>query len=121
MSEDMLRIAVRKVEKENLQERVTVKVGDICKMDFPDEIFDFALAEGDPLSYCSNSDKVVSEFYRVLKPKCFAVAGVDNTYSLVRSTIIHQQNVPSAFRVLREKDITQSRAASIGGRSRRKI
>ncbi|MEM3629180.1 MAG: methyltransferase domain-containing protein [Candidatus Bathyarchaeia archaeon] len=103
ISEDMLKIAVRKVEEEGLRERITVKVGNICNMDLPNESFDFVLAEGDPLSYCGDPDKAVSEFHRILKPKCFVVAGVDNAYTAIRSAIIHQQDTASALKVLRGK------------------
>jgi ubiquinone/menaquinone biosynthesis C-methylase UbiE len=103
ISEDMLKIAIKKVEMEGLRERITVKVGDICKIDFPNESFNFVLAEGDPISYCSNPDKAVSEFHRVLKPKGFAVAGVDNTYTAIRGAIIHYQDMASALKVLEEK------------------
>lgn len=103
ISEDMLKVASRKVKVEGLEERISTKRGDICKMDFPDESFDFVLAEGDPISYCSDPDKAISEIYRVLKPKCFTAAGVDNTYTAVRSAIIHHQDAASAIKALREK------------------
>ncbi len=103
ISEDMLKIAIRKVKAEGLDDSISVECGDICKMDFPAESFDFVLAEGDPISYCSDPDKAVSEIYRVLKPKCFAVAGVDNTYTAVRGAIIHHQDAVLALKALREK------------------
>ena len=103
ISDEMLKVAVRKIEKENLQERINVKRGDVCKMDFPNEHFDFVLAEGDLISYCSDPERAVSEIRRVLKPNCFAVAGVDNAYSAIRGAIINYQDMASALRVLKEK------------------
>lgn len=102
ISEDMLKIAARKVEEEGLRERVTVKVGDICKIDLPDESFDFILAEGDPISYCTDPPKAVAEFHRLLKPGCFLIAGVDNLYTAIRGAIM-EGDITSALEVLKEK------------------
>jgi SAM-dependent methyltransferase len=47
---------------------------------FGDNSFDFVLAEGDPISYCSDPDLAVKELDRVLKPGHYLSAGVDSYY-----------------------------------------
>jgi ubiquinone/menaquinone biosynthesis C-methylase UbiE len=102
ISDEMLKVAVRKIERENLHGRISVKRGDVCKMDFPSEHFDFILAEGDPISYCSDPNKAISEIHRVLKTDHYAVAGVDNAFTAIRQAIIQYQDITSALKVLKE-------------------
>lgn len=80
ISQDMLKVASAKVRKSGLQDRVSFRRGDICNVPFNDNSFDFVLAEGDPISYCSDPDLAVKELGRVLKPNCYLSAGVDSYY-----------------------------------------
>jgi len=73
-----------------LKNMVVFKEGDICEIDFPEDSFDFVLAEGDPISYCSNPDKAAGELARVLKPECFMAAGVDSLFSIVRGMLVRK-------------------------------
>ena len=50
ISEGMLRVAREKVKKNNLEDRIIIKQGDIHHLDFPDNYFDFVLAMG--IEYC---------------------------------------------------------------------
>ena len=102
ISREMLEVARRKIRAEGLEDLVEIRQGDVCKIDYPDETFDFVLAEGDPISYCSNPLKAVSEIYRVLKHGCYAVAGVDSLYAVIRRILYHEQDVDKALRVLEE-------------------
>ena len=73
MSPKMLEVAERRIREKNLQNLIQTKLGDICEIDFPDNFFDFILAENDPISYCSDPKKAVRELSRVLKPGAICV------------------------------------------------
>jgi len=105
ISKEMLDVTLGKVKERRLEELVRVKEGDICDIDFPDNHFDFVLAEGDPISYCSNPDRAVKELSRVLKPNCFIAAGVDSLFSIVRRELRAKQDVENAIKILQEKRI----------------
>lgn len=92
ISQEMLNVASSKVIESGLEKHVSFRQGDICHMPFADGAFDFALAEGDPISYCSNPDLAVEELSRVLKPKCYLSAGVDSLYYTLRR-MLNQPNV----------------------------
>lgn len=80
ISKGMLRQARLKLEEKAIK-TVTLKRVDITDMSlFPDKKFDMVLTQGDPLSYCGNAEKAVSEFYRVLKPEKYCIASVDSLY-----------------------------------------
>jgi len=84
ISKDMLNVASVKVKESGLGSKVSLREGDICRVPFADNTFDFVLAEGDPISYCSNPDLAVKELGRVLKPNCYLSAGVDSLYGILR-------------------------------------
>lgn len=87
LSKEMLRIAAKKAEKEGLSHLISTVEGDVRKIKFPENTFDFILAEGDPISYCGDPEKAVRELSRVLKPSCYISAGVDNIYSIIFSML----------------------------------
>ncbi len=93
ISKEMLQVAAGKAEDEGLSHLVSTFEGDIRKIRFSDDSFDFALAEGDPISYCRNPEKAVQELARVLKPGCYVSAGVDNVYSIAFS-MLNMENKP---------------------------
>jgi len=103
ISREMLDVALRKVKERNLEKLIHTKEGDICGIDYPDNYFDFVLAEGDPISYCSNPDKAVGELTRVLKPDCFISAGVDSLFSIARRRLSSKLDVDEALKILQEK------------------
>jgi ubiquinone/menaquinone biosynthesis C-methylase UbiE len=105
VSRDMLDVALRKVRERNLEESIQVNEGDVCDIGFPDNHFDFVLAEGDPISYCDNPDKAVEELSRVLKPDCFISAGVDSLFSIVRQMLSARLDIDYAMKILHEKRI----------------
>ena len=80
ISQEMLNVASAKAKESRLQDRVSFRQGDICNVPFGDNSFDFVLAEGDPISYCSDPDLGVKELGRVLKPNCYLSAGADSYY-----------------------------------------
>lgn len=102
ISNQMLDVARKKVKEKGLGHLVTFGEGDVCKLDHDDNSFDFVLAEGDPISYCSDPNRAVGELARVLKPDHFAAAGVDSLFSAVRWALV-DKGLDEAFRVLRER------------------
>jgi len=104
ISQDMLNVASIKVKESGLENNVSFRQGDICSLPFADNTFDFVLAEGDPLSYCSNPDLAVKELGRVLKPSCYLSAGVDGLYGTLRR-MLNQPDVDFErfHKVYREK------------------
>ncbi|MGD8930600.1 MAG: methyltransferase domain-containing protein, partial [Lysobacterales bacterium] len=67
LSEDMLSVAREKVTRENLQDRVTFKTGDLVHLPFDDNCFDVVLST---YSLCPVYDPVQGalELYRVTRP-----------------------------------------------------
>lgn len=58
---------------------------DITKMkEFPDNHFGLVLAEGDPVAYCGNPKKAISELTRVAKKGAFVIVSVDGFYATLR-------------------------------------
>lgn len=102
LSPEMLRIAERKIVERGLKDLIQTVQGDICDMGFPDESFDFILAEGDPISYCSDPWKAVRELARVLKPGRYICVGVDSLFSVIRHVVNLDGDLDEAFRILRE-------------------
>ena len=84
ISENMLKVAKRKIEAEELQDLVDTELVDIRDMScFPSNHFDVALAEGDPVSYCLDAEKAVRELSRVVKTNAYVVVSVDSKYSMI--------------------------------------
>ena len=88
ISKEMLSVAKQKIEKENLTSKIKIVEADIINMpEFENETFDLILAEGDPISYCSNPERAVSELSRVCKRNGFVVASVDNKITWIKRNL----------------------------------
>ena len=107
ISREMLLVAKEKLAREGLEDRVWLVEADICAMPFRPGVFDFALAEGDPISYCDNPGKAVRELNRVLKPGSYVQAGVDSLFAIVRG-LMYRGRIEEAWEVLREGRFTPS-------------
>jgi len=103
ISKEMLAVADAKVKKEGLRELVTTKEGDIRKLDFPSNSFDFVLAVGDAVSYCWDGDQAITELTRVLKPSSHIVVSVDSVYPLMIRRVVGDLNFDAAVRFLTER------------------
>lgn len=79
ISEGMLKVARRKIEERGLEGRISLVRGDLHALEFPDEHFDFVLAEG-VLEYCADLKRAFRELVQVLKPGGHLVASVDSLY-----------------------------------------
>jgi len=79
LSSGMLNAARRKIEMEDLQKQIEIVEADITNLKtFKAGTFDLTLAEGDPVSYCQNPIRAVSELARVTKRGGFVTVSVDN-------------------------------------------
>ncbi len=68
ISQSMLDQAERKFSELKLQPRVSNKLGDIQKLPFTDEHFDYVMCLGDAISFCPDVELAFSELVRVTKP-----------------------------------------------------
>ena len=113
ISDTMLNVAQRKIERENLQHKIETRLVDIRDMScFPPEHFDLVMAQGDPVSYCLDAEKAVSELARVVKTNGHVIISVDNKYAMIprfirektfdklteflRTGILEQEEIPGA-------------------------
>lgn len=79
ISQGMFEKAREKVRRLGLENRVEVRVADICDMpEFEDKRFAMVLCEGDPLSYCGDHEAAIRELARVVRPGGAVIASVDN-------------------------------------------
>lgn len=82
ISKGMLEKPKIKVNQFGLEKQIKIMISDICRMpEFPDDHFDMVLCQGDPLSYCGDYKKALSECVRVLKPGRVLIASVDSRAS----------------------------------------
>jgi len=106
ISKEMLKVAMQKAKKEKLENSVSLVQGDICRIPFVNNSCEFVLAEGDPISYCSNPKKAVNEISRVLKQNCFSAAGVDSLFATLRRMLNSEKvNLDEILAVFSEKRI----------------
>lgn len=102
ISTGMLDIARQKIAAKGLSERVNIQVSDITNMkEFMNGQFDYAFAEGDPVSYCSSPKKAISELARVTKRGGFVTVSVDNKYGWL-SEYIQMKDFAGVERILQD-------------------
>lgn len=84
VSPGMLQQTRERIEHEGLADRVTVREGDIYKLDFPDGSFDFVYTIRVLNQLASNADKLraIREMHRVLSPGGLLLFDVVNRHSL---------------------------------------
>jgi len=88
ISSGMLKIAEEKIKDQNLSGKIKIVKCDITNMnEFKDNTFDLTIAEGDPVSYCSNPDQAISEIARVTKKGCYITVSVDNKFTWFKRSI----------------------------------
>ncbi|MDI6917389.1 MAG: methyltransferase domain-containing protein [Thermoplasmatales archaeon] len=79
ISNNMLKAAEKKIERNNLSNKIRIVRADIKNMRmFQNEKFGLVLCEGDPLSYCGDYKKALKELVKVLKKRGHLIVSVDN-------------------------------------------
>jgi ubiquinone/menaquinone biosynthesis C-methylase UbiE len=81
VSEEMLEQAQAKIDREDLQEQVAVKAGDILNLDFHDETFDLVFCDH-TLFLFPDPSQAIRELTRVLKRSSTIVISAQNKYPL---------------------------------------
>ncbi|MCP4050569.1 MAG: methyltransferase domain-containing protein [bacterium] len=105
ISNGMLDIARQKIKNENLESKINIINADITNLNaFKNENFELSLAEGDPVSYCSNPQKAIAELSRVTKANGHITVSVDNKLHWA-SKFIKLGEIEKADEVL-EKEIS---------------
>ena len=85
ISEGMLEKAREKARELGLEDRIETAVSDIRDMpEYPDDHFAMVLCEGDPLGYCGDHAKAMTELVRVIRPGGRVIASVDNRPAALR-------------------------------------
>lgn len=106
ISEEMLKVAAKKIEKTGLQNRIIVKKGDIKETGYPDESFDMILCEH-TLFLFKEPDILIKELRRILKDKARLIISAQNRYAQSLSSLSDKpspENLDNAFKILlREK------------------
>lgn len=101
-AEGMLRVADKKVKEKGVQNRITIKKGDITRIDYADETFDMILCEH-ALFLFREPDIVLSELKRILKRNAPLIISAQNRYVQSLSSLQGKpsvDNVERAFKVL---------------------
>lgn len=91
VSEGMLRVAHEKIKDAGLERRITLKKGDITRLDYPDESFDLVLCEH-ALFVFANPEVVIRELVRVLKRNCPLIVSAQNKYPMALSFVPEELN-----------------------------
>jgi ubiquinone/menaquinone biosynthesis C-methylase UbiE len=79
ISEGMLKIAAKKAKREGLQNKITIKQGDIAKTGYTDETFDMILCEH-ALFLFREPNIVIKKLTRILRRKARLIISVHNRY-----------------------------------------
>jgi ubiquinone/menaquinone biosynthesis C-methylase UbiE len=101
-SEKMLNAAGKKVAAKGLQNRITLKKGDMAKTGYADETFDVVLCEH-ALFLFKEPDVAIRELKRVLKKNAALIISAQNRYVQALSSLAGKpsvDNVERAFKVL---------------------
>ncbi|MFQ5980667.1 MAG: class I SAM-dependent methyltransferase [Candidatus Heimdallarchaeota archaeon] len=103
ISQKMLHVAKTKVSEAHLQDSVEFHRLDICNMRMlEDNSFDVAMAQGDPVSYCTDAKQALLELTRVTKPDGHVIISVDNAIALIHRPL-SQGNFEAVEEALRTK------------------
>lgn len=102
ISKNMLKVAGEKIGKEKLQDKIETRIVDIRDMScFKPDLFDMALAEGDPVSYCLDPEKAMKELARVVKRNSLVIVSVDSKYAFI-PRLIAEKSFDELSRLLGE-------------------
>jgi len=84
ISDEMLDVARKKITEKGLQGRITIRKGDVRRLDFPDETFDMVFCDH-ALCFIKEQKEVIKELVRVLKTNHPLIISGQNRYVLALS------------------------------------
>ncbi len=67
ISPKMIELGQQNVKNAELKEKITLDVGDVTQLPYPDAKFDVVFSRGAPLSYTNDPMQMLEEIYRVLR------------------------------------------------------
>jgi ubiquinone/menaquinone biosynthesis C-methylase UbiE len=105
ISEEMLKIAAKKVEKESLWQRIAIRKGDITRTEYADETFDMILCEH-ALFLFKDPDIILKEFRRIAKKKAPLIISAHNRYVQSLASLSEKpsvDNIENALNILTSK------------------
>lgn len=88
VSEGMLNVARRKIKESGLEDKITIKQGDITKLEYPDETFDLVFCEH-VVCFIEETAEAIQELTRVLKRRCPLIISIPNTYTGILTCLRH--------------------------------
>jgi ubiquinone/menaquinone biosynthesis C-methylase UbiE len=101
ISQQMMKMAKKKVSEQKLDDKIEIRTSDICDMpEFEDNWFAMVLCEGDPISYCGDHLSAIKELVRVVQKGGAVIASVDNRAIALNSLL--QKNDREAIQRLLE-------------------
>ncbi len=99
-SEKMLQVADKKAKEKGVQNRITIKKGDITQTGYVDDTFDMILCEH-ALFLFKEPDNVINELKRILKRNAPLIISAQNRYVQSLSSIQSKPNVDNMERALK--------------------
>ena len=115
LSQSMLNQAERKINKMGLQARYSNKLGDIQKLPFPKESFDYVMCLGDALSFCPDVDLAFSELVRVAKQNGYIHLSVNSFWGNYHA--MYRQSAEQGITFDNVEKYMESRVIHINGKS----
>lgn len=83
LADEMRRVGEENAKNEKLEDKITFQRGDVCEIPFDDEVFDAVICQGNPVSYCKDPYKAISELARVAKKGAPVVISVHNKLAMI--------------------------------------
>jgi len=105
ISDEMLKVAAKRVEEEGLQHRIIIKRVDVAKTNYADATFDMILCEH-ALFLFKEPDILIKELKRILKKKARLIISAPNRYVQSLASLPEKpssNNVEDALNILLRK------------------
>lgn len=83
-AEQMIEVGKEKVKSEQLENVIRFFHGNISELPFDDESYDVVISQGNPICYCENPYKAISEIARVAKPEGRIILSVHNRLAMIQ-------------------------------------
>jgi ubiquinone/menaquinone biosynthesis C-methylase UbiE len=104
-SEEMLEVAAQKIKQSGLEDRITLKKGDLRRIGSEDEAFDMAFCE-QTLFLFKEPDVLLKELNRILKKEACLVISAQNLYARCLASLSDNpdsENVSNVLSILQRK------------------